>query len=197
MPKTSRKLSQVNASSMADIAFLLLVFFLVTTSIETDWGILRKLPPAEEDPHSKPFHERNILEVFLNANNDMMVEGKQMTLSELRNFTKSFLLNAERRSDWPAFKTEEIPVLGNMDVSKGIVSVQSDRSTNYATYLGVQNELIAAYRELRDAAAQKYFGTNYEDLVESGQQEKVLAIRKLYPQRISEAEPVNKGGLNR
>lgn len=186
-----RDLPEINAGSMADIAFLLLIFFLVTTTMDVDKGINRKLPPwdPEQQDDPPPIKKRNIFEVLVNANDDLLVEEEYMQLENLREATKRFLNNngdnscsycvGGLRSD----KSSDNP-------QKAIVSLQNDRGTSYNIYVAVQNELAAAYNELREEMAQRRYGTSVENLTEEQQKE----IKDAYPQKISEAEPVNLGG---
>ena len=180
MARSNRKLQEINAGSMADIAFLLLIFFLVTTTMDVDTGIARKLPPMPEDKQiedDSQIHARNIYVVLVNSNNQLLVEGVPVDISQLKDGAKDFIdnngLNPEL-SDNP---------------EKAIISLQNDRGTSYKTYIQVQNELTAAYNELRNTAALSEFGSRYYDLPKSHQR----TIRKKYPQKISEAEPKNVG----
>ena len=187
-----RELPEVNAGSMADIAFLLLIFFLVTTTMDSDTGLARTLPPIvpEDEPPPPPIKDRNVFRVLLNSTNQLLVGGELMDISALREAAKEFIDNPERKENLPAFKEMEVELLGVVEISKGVISLQSDRGTEYQAYLMVQNELAAAYNELRQLLARKQFGKDYVDL----EDEEVKAIRTVYPQRISEAEPVDKGG---
>lgn len=207
-----REISEINAGSMADIAFLLLIFFLVTTTMDTDTGLIRRLPPPPEDipENDDKVKQRNIFEILVNANDQLLVEGEYMQVTELRAKAKDFIKSSPSfpsvsdktnaaNPNLPEFKMEEIPVFGNMLVSKQIISLQNDNGTSYEMYIKVQNELVGAYNELRNELAQQKFGTTYDELVQqSGSsdavKEKMKAIKKVYPQRISEAEPKKVGG---
>ena len=180
MASNRRGLPQINAGSMADIAFLLLIFFLVTTTMDQDTGIARKLPPMPEEEQEKPpeIKAKNIYVVLINANNELLVEGEWTQISELRDGAKRFINNNGKdpaSSDSP---------------QKAIISLQNDRGTQYVTYIRVQNELAAAYNELRNEAALNKYGETYTNLNKTQQKE----IKKMYPQKISEAEPKNIGG---
>lgn len=188
-----RDMQEVNAGSMADIAFLLLIFFLMTTTMDTDKGLSRMLPPpvpvdVEEPPITK---ERNVFEVLINARNLLLVEGQYMDLRELKDATKDFLQNPLNLATLPELEMMEVNYFGVYPVAKNaVVSLQSDRGTEYQMYLNVQNELQAAITELRNEISIKQFNKQYNDLDEDQQ----TAVRFIYPQRISEAEPRNVGG---
>ena len=180
MASKRRGLPEINAGSMADIAFLLLIFFLVTTTMDVDTGIARKLPPMPEDEQledDSQIHAKNIYVVLINANNQLLVEGKLMDISQLREGAKRFINNNGLDPN-----LSENP-------EKAIISLQNDRGTEYMTYIRVQNELAAAYNEIRNDVALNKFGQRYNDLSKTQQKE----IRKMYPQKISEAEPKNIG----
>ncbi|MCD6366018.1 MAG: biopolymer transporter ExbD [Bacteroidales bacterium] len=188
-----RELQEINAGSMADIAFLLLIFFLVATTMDTDSGLARKLPPMPDENRQKndsKVKERNVFVVLINSHNQLLVEGQLMQVRDLREKTKEFIANPLNKADLPEKKPTEVKYFGNYPVSKGIVSLQNDRGTNYKTYLAVQNELVAAYNELRDELSMQKFSKPFKELSKDEQK----AIKKIYPQRISEAEPKNIGG---
>lgn len=191
-----RDVPEINAGSMADIAFLLLVFFLVTTTMDTDFGLMRKLPPPlpPDQPIPPPIKQRNVFVVLANQNDQLLVEGRLMDISELREAAKEFIANPANKSDLPEKTPKDIPFFGNYMISKQVISLQNDNGTSYDLYIQVQNELAAAYDELRDELAKEKFGVGFNYLLETGQKEKVDAIKDIYPQRISEAEPKNVGG---
>jgi len=173
-----RMKAEVNAGSMADIAFLLLIFFLVTTTIDVDKGVLVKLPPwSNEPPPEMKLNSRNVYSVLVNANNDLLVRGEPKKLANLREDTKIFIMNPKKLENMA-----EIP-------TKAIISLKNDRGTNYETYVEVYNELKAAYNELREEEAQRRFSKSYEFLTKDRQRE----IRADIPLVISEAEPTNFG----
>jgi len=182
-----------NAASMADIAFLLLIFFLVATTMDIDTGISRKLPPmpdANAQQDNKQIKERNVFVVLINAQDQLMVEGKPLNIHRLRDEAKEFIANPNNSSKLPEKESREVPYFGEYMVPKGIISLQNDRGTSYGMYIKVQNELAAAYNELRDELAMSKFARGYDELT-SEQQD---AIKDIYPQIISEAEPKNIGG---
>ncbi len=198
----SRELTEINAGSMADIAFLLLIFFLVTTTMDTDAGLLRKLPPPPEDVQDLEkidIKKRNIFEVLVNANDQLLAGGEYIAVTELREKAKEFIKGDPNNPDMPEYKNEDVPIFGNVPVSKQIISLQNDNGTSYQMYIKVQNELIAAYNEIRNERALKEFGKSYKELIDlsSSSDEtnnQLEAIKALYPQRISEAEPKSIGG---
>ncbi|AUS07293.1 ExbD/TolR family protein [Pseudotamlana carrageenivorans] len=188
---------EVNAGSMADIAFLLLIFFLVTTTIETDSGINRKLPPMEESDVDVVIKQKNIFTVLLNGKDQLLVEDELMELKDLRQAAKEFLDNGgDRTCDYCSGK-KDLASSDNPD--KAIISLKNERETSYKTYIAVQNELVAAYNELRDARAQSLYGksfkemeANYNDVNWPGNKEKLKEqidqIKLDYPQKLSEVQ---------
>jgi len=189
-----RKTPEVPSASMADIAFMLLIFFITATSMDVDSGLERVLPqmPPEnqEQDDTPPIKERNVFSVLLDASNRLMVEGEIIQVEDLRLKTKEFLLNPSNIESLPESKPTEIPLIGNFDVSKGVISLRNDHGTQYGTYLAVQNELVAAVNEVRDELSSAKFGKKYDDLIN----EQKEAIREAIPSRISEAEPKKVGG---
>ncbi|EZH74321.1 biopolymer transporter ExbD [Aquimarina atlantica] len=197
-----RAAPEVNAGSMADIAFLLLIFFLVTTTIETDTGISRKLPPPQEEEIEPPvLKQKNIFVVELNKNNDLLVEEAPMELKDLREAAIKFLDNGGGRGEEACSYCQ-----GDRDPSssdnptKAVISLNNNRETNYAAYIAVQNELVAAYTTLRNREAQRLFGKTFEqmeadfkDVNYSGSKTKlkedIKKIQFLFPEKLSEAEP--------
>ncbi len=176
---------------MADIAFLLLIFFLVTTTMDVDSGINRKLPPWEpeqlQDP--PPIKKKNIFTVLVNSNDQLLVEEQLMDIEDLREATKRFLNNNGDGSCDYCVGGLQSPTSSD-NPGKAIVSLQNDRGTSYDIYIAVQNELAAAYNELRNELAQRQYGRDYENLSDDQMDE----VQDAYPQKISEAEPVSLGG---
>ena len=149
MPK--RSAPEVNAGSMADIAFLLLIFFLVTTTIETDSGINRKLPPIEDVVDPPVIKQRNIFTVVVNKNNDLLVEEKPMNIKDLRAAAVAFLDNGGGKGEEACnFCQGEKDPSSSDNPDKAIISLKNDRETEYQVYIAVQNELVAAYNDLRN-----------------------------------------------
>lgn len=173
-----RAVPEINAGSMADIAFLLLIFFLVTTQISEDRGLLVKLPPwSDEPPPEQKLNARNVLGVLVNKDNQLLVRGNPVDVSQLRQTAKDFIANPRQESDKA------------VDPQSAIISLKNDRGTKYNTYLTVYNELQAAYNELWNEAALKKYGKDYEFL--NGDQR--VEIRKAIPFVISEAESTSFG----
>ena len=193
----SKKITEISAGSMADIAFLLLIFFLVTTTMDVDIGITRILPPPVLDSTKTLVEKQNILNIWVNKSDRILVNGNEALITDLRFMVRDFLANEdftteESSASMPEKKLKAIPLIGKeIYVSKGIISLKNDRGTSYEMYVKVQNELAAAINELRDEFSQKHFKIRYHQLSDK---EKIKAVQKLFPMAISEAEPVNLGG---
>jgi len=208
---------EINAGSMADIAFLLLIFFLVTTTMDTDAGLSRQLPPMPDEEQQKDdnkIKERNLLIVLINKQDRLLVNGEELRVKQLRDRAIEFIENTANQEDLPEKKYEIIKIKNpeyyagsdvpkkvphklfeqrfpeGYPVSKGVISLQNDRGTSYKMYIEVQNELVAAYTEVRNRLSKRMFQKAYEELDD---EDKVNAIRAAIPQRISEAEPKNIG----
>ena len=189
-----RSAGEINSSSMADIAFLLLIFFLVTTSMSTSTGLSRRLPPPpppDWKPQETEINKRNLFEVKINSENKLLVQKVEMSLGELKEKAKEFIKNEANDPDMPVLFKVNIPLLGEMSITKEhVISLQNDVDTQYQAYIDVQNELVAAYNELRDELSKGRFGKLYNELDEEHQK----AIQAVYPMKISEAEPKKYGG---
>lgn len=194
MAKKKKKVPGLNASSTADISFILLIFFLITTSMDTDSGLARRLPQPpdkEQEDTQIDVKERNVLNVRLNAAGALMCNSEIIEISLLRDRAKEFIQNPNDLSSLPEKSAVEIDLLGQCYITKNhVISVQTDRGTPYDVYFQVQNELVGAYNELRDELSKAKFGRPYDAL----NNEQQVAIRAYYPQKISEAEPKNYGG---
>lgn len=194
---------EVNAGSMADIAFLLLIFFLVTTTIETDAGLDRMLPPMEPPEDNVVIKQKNIFTVNINKNGQLLVEEELTELKNLKEKAVAFLDNGGAPSGSPEYCNY---CKGKRDAessdnpNKAIISLKNDRETKYATYITVQNELVGAYNELRDREAQRLFGRDFTEMeaeflnpetpsgVRDELKDKVKRVQELFPQKLSEAE---------
>ena len=208
-----RKVPGLNASSTADISFILLIFFLVTTSMDTDQGLGRTLPKPPEDEEQNneiKVKERNILNIRVSKDNDIMFDtderggftcspradshnvltidaGERLLMLQR---TKGFIQNKDNRPNYPEVKMKDVPLLGKMPVTENhVISIQTDRGTSYGIYFQLQDVVVQAYNELRDELAKEKFSFKYEFLTK----EQKDAIREVYPQKISEAEPKKYG----
>ena len=180
MARKKRGIPEINAGSMADIAFLLLVFFLVTTTMDIPTGIQVQLPPiTNEPPPESKQRKREVLEVLVNARDQLLVEGQLLDVSQLKEKTKKHLTNEGKD---PTLSTTS---------TKAIVSLKNDRGTSYEMYIKVYNELDAAYAEVRNDYALQRFGVEYTKLRTKAQ---IDEVKDKYPKKLSEAEPVNIGG---
>ena len=195
MPK--RDTPEINASSMADIAFLLLIFFLVTTTIDTDKGMLVRLPQwvePEDLPPPDEANKRNVLEILVNQYDQLLVNKELTTIENLKSTTKAFILNnGDGSCDYCISGLRDPSKSDNP--KKAIVSLKNDRATSYDMYISVYNELKAAYNELRDDQAQKLYGKPFEDLFDlpRSKEEPKDKVKEMFPMRISEAEPESYG----
>lgn len=172
-----RRQSEINASSMADIAFLLLIFFLVTTTMDIDKGILVTLPPwSEEEPEEDvEAKKKEVLEILVNSRDQLLVEGDLLELTQLK---EQVIKHVDNNGADPNYSTNPL---------KAIVSLKNDRGTSYGIYIGVYNEIRAGYNELRNKEASRKFGKDYSELSKDQQRE----VRLAYPLRLSEAEPAD------
>lgn len=230
-----RALPEISVGSMADIAFLLLIFFLVTTTMDRDTGLMRLLPPVVDDPEAIIIHDRNIYLVLVNDADMLLVEDEFMDISDLREGAKNFLTNPTADPDLPErnpvsraqclqkvadnkgylasstlasdvqrFEKEvkkwegklaAIELIGEYDElpPTAVISLQTGTGTSYGMYISVQDELEGAMSELRNELSKEKFGVSYDDLSKSNLDERAMieAIRKVYPSRISEAEPID------
>jgi glutaredoxin len=200
-----RSAPEVNAGSMADIAFLLLIFFLVTTTIETDSGLNRKLPPMEDIVDPPIIKERNIFTVVVNKNNDLLVEEKPLDISELREAAVAFLDNGGGKGEDACDYCQGARDTDSSDnPDKAVISLKNDRETDYKVYIAVQNELVAAYNVLRNRefarlnpnlglsfvdADRRYSDPRTSTSEKEALKPKLAEVKVLFPQKLSEAEP--------
>lgn len=188
-----RKVPSVNASSSADIAFMLLLFFLMTSSMDTDKGLPRRLPPPvpkDQKKNDVEINKRNLLVVLINSSNQILCGDEFIDIKQLKDKVKDFIDNPYNDANKPEKEEKDVEFFGKvMCSSKGVISLQNDRGTEYQAYISVQNELAKAYNELRDDISKKKFGKSFADLDEAQQK----AVQEIYPQKISEAEPKNYG----
>ncbi|MCM4162634.1 MULTISPECIES: biopolymer transporter ExbD [unclassified Arenibacter] len=202
MPKRGAP-PEVNAGSMADIAFLLLIFFLVTTTIETDAGLDRMLPPIEPPEEDVVIKQKNIFQVNINRDGQLLADDELTNIKDLRAKAIAFLDNGGAPSgtaDYCNYCKGARDASSSDSPSKAIISLKNDRETKYGTYITVQNELVGAYNELRNREAQRLYKRNFTDMeaeflnpetpddVREELKEKVKRIQDLFPQKLSEAE---------
>ena len=183
---------QLNTTSTADISFMLLTFFLVTTSMDTDKGLLRRLPPPPqpEEEREVDVKQRNVLSISLDDSDVLRCEGKVVGLKELSTKVEAFVENKANSVSMPEKHTCNIPLLGRCSITdKHIISVKASANTSYDSYFKMQNAIVAAYNRLRNQLAQARFGHAFAECTP----EEKEAVCTCYPQRISEAEP-DKGG---
>ena len=190
-----RKTPGINGSSSADIAFMLLIFFLITTSMDTDKGLARRLPPPVPKDQKKneemDIKKRNILVVLINSNNQILCNNEFIDIKQLKDKVKEFIENPYNDEHKPEKTEVDVPFFGKMMITKNhVISLQNDRSTEYQAYIDVQNELATAYNELRNDVSRKKFGKAFAELEDDQQK----AVQIIYKQNISEAEPKNYGG---
>ncbi|MCU0448366.1 MAG: biopolymer transporter ExbD [Bernardetiaceae bacterium] len=185
MAKKSRTAPEINASSMADIAFLLLIFFLVTTTIASDKGLSIRLPPKQDQQQDIKLKERNIFKVLVNSNNQLLVEGEYMGIDNLKDEAKKFIMNNGQDPE-----SSESP-------EKAVISLKTDRGTRYDVYVKVMDELKKAYNELR---AERMGITVVQllaienDPKQNDKNERLKQVRIEIPYQLSEAEPSDTGG---
>jgi len=194
---------EVNAGSMADIAFLLLIFFLVTTTIETDAGLDRMLPPLEPPETDVVIKQKNIFTVNINKNGQLLVEEELTQLKDLRAKAIAFLDNGgspSGTSDYCNYCKGRRDASSSDSPIKAIISLKNDRETKYGTYITVQNELVGAYNDLRNREAQRLYGRDFTEMeseflnpetpsrIRDELKDKVKRVQELFPQKLSEAQ---------
>ncbi|MBP6867746.1 MAG: biopolymer transporter ExbD [Bacteroidales bacterium] len=184
----ARPAGDINAGSMADIAFLLLTFFMMVTTMDTETGIQRRLPPMPDEnqiEQAEQINKRNIMVVLINNNDRLFAGGQEMPIVMLKDKVKEFLTNPANLPDLPERREKEIEGFGPYMVSRALVSLQNTRGTSYKAYIEVQNELVKAFNEVRDDFAMQNFGKKY-DLLDEDQQR---ITRDAVPMNLSEREP--------
>jgi len=181
MARKKRKVPAMNATSSADIAFMLLIFFLITTSMDTDKGLARRLPPPvpkDQKKNDVDVNKRNLLVVLINSSNQILCGDQFVDIKQLKDKVKEFIENPYNDANKPEKTEEDVPFFGKvMTAKKHVISLQNDRGTEYQAYISVQNELAKAYNELRDDVSRKKFGKAFADLDEEQQK----AVQQIYP----------------
>ncbi|PKA84142.1 biopolymer transport protein ExbD [Ulvibacter sp. MAR_2010_11] len=177
------KSPEVNAGSMADIAFLLLIFFLVTTTIPNDKGIARSLPPpcSPGEVCEDTFNERNVFRITINPEGELLINNELTELTQLRMLVKDFVDNNGDASCTHCFGKQL--AISSDNPRKAAISLTTHRDTPYTYFIQVQDELTAAYFELREVYAKKEFKKEMDLL----SQQELEQARKAYPFHISEA----------
>ena len=194
-----RDIPEINAGSMADISFLLLIFFLVATTMDVDTGLQRRLPQIQDEPQQEEqkLYKRNIFQIVINGYDQLLIDDDIAEVEQIRAKVLDFIDN---NGDGSCAHCRGMKNPASSDnPNKAVVSISNDRSTSYGLYVAVQNEVVGAYNELRDRYAKERFGKSYADLqrvgVESPEDEETAArlkeIKDAYPLNISEAEPVD------
>ena len=188
----AKKTPALNTSSTADIAFLLLCYFLMTTTMGTQTGLQRRLPPMpdkNQKVEDQKVNKRNLITVKINSQDRLLAGTEMMDVSQLKDKIKIFLTNPTNDPSLPEKVPTSIEGYGMYNVSKGVISLQNDRGTSYRAYIAVQNELVRAVNELRDEFSKATYGKAFLNLTEEQQD----IVKKCIPQNISEAEPENVG----
>ena len=184
----AKKTPGINAASMADISFILLIFFLVVTTMGGEFGLMRVLPPwvNPNDQDKTEVNKRNVFIVAISKDDNLLVRNEYKSITDLRAMAKDFFDINNTGEGYPDKEPTEFPLLGLVNVNKGIVSLQNDRGTSYKIYIQAQNELAAAIMELRNEFCAQRFGKKFEDC--TAEQQDVVG-KHVYPMAISEAEP--------
>ena len=197
MPR--RETPEINAGSMADISFLLLIFFLVTTTMDVDTGLQRRLPQIQDEPQEEQqkLYKRNIFQIVINGYDQMLIDDNIAEIDEIRDKVIDFIdNNGDGTCTW--CRGNRLPTSSD-NPNKAVVSLTNDRSTSYGLYVAVQNEVVAAYNTLRDRYSRERFGKSWKELereeIENPNDEQIIErtkeVKNAYPLNISEAEPVD------
>jgi len=186
----AKKTPGINGASMADISFILLIFFLMVTTMGGEFGLIRQLPPwVEQKPNDTgdKINKRNVFVVAISKDDNMLVQNEYKSVSDLRAMAKEFFDISNTGDDFPEKEIQDIPLLGAMQVNKtAIASLQNDRGTSYKIYIQAQHELAGAINELRNEFCLQKFGKKFDDCTED---QKEVVSNKVYKMAISEAEP--------
>ena len=194
-----RETPEINAGSMADISFLLLIFFLVTTTMDVDTGLQRRLPQIQDEPQEEQqkLYKRNIFQIVINGYDQMLIDDNIAEIDEIRDKVIDFIdNNGDGTCTW--CRGNRLPTSSD-NPHKAVVSLTNDRSTSYGLYVAVQNEVVAAYNTLRDRYSRDRFGKSWKELereeIENPNDEQIIErtkeVKNAYPLNISEAEPVD------
>ena len=185
-----------------DIAFLLLIFFLVTTTIETDYGINRKLPALQNEPTSSVIKERNLFQVEINHLDQLLVEKEPMDLKDLKNAAINFLDNGGGMGQEACLYCKGVGNAKSSDnPNRAVISLINSREASYEMYIAVQNELVKAYTQLRNRESIRLFGASFTQMKKDfknpdydGDRElikqRIKKVQEMFPEKLSEAEPI-------
>jgi len=188
--KKRNRVPKLNTTATADISFMLLIFFLVTSSMDSDKGLQRQLPPPQQEEVVTEIKvkERNVLRINIDAHDHLTCNDEPITHDALTERIRTFVANKERKEDLPEMSTREVNYFGLCEVSdRHILLLQVDRETSYDAYFQLQNAIVRAYNQLRDEIAQQQF---HKSLTNCTPNERA-AINMVYPQRISEESPTD------
>ena len=193
MASSKKKIPEINGASLADIAFMMLAFILLVSTMDQDSGLMRRLPPmpAENQQASDiQVNQRNLVQVRITRSDALFAAGRpNLDVSQLKDIIVEYITNPANRADLPEKENKDIPGFGTYSVSKAIISLQNDRETSYDMYIKVQNELIKAVNQVREEFASINFGQSFANLTEAQRDIVTTAI----PSPISEAEPKTTG----
>ena len=187
------RVPELNTTSTADISFMLLTFFLVTTSMETDKGIARQLPPmpAGGEQSVNEVKRRNVMVIDIGAGDSLACNGRPVDMASLKGRVMEFVDNKSGSSALPERIERNIPLLGKCAVTANhVIFIHADRAATYKAYFGVQDAVTAAYNTLRDRLAEERFGRRYSECTDAQQE----AVREYYPMRLSEGDLEEEGG---
>lgn len=172
---------------------MLLIFFLVTSSMDTDWGLPRQLPPPDDLTKEEELvvKQRNALCLKLDANNQLTCNDEPMAIGDLTKRVEDFVANAANDPTLPEQSTREVHLLGRCKVSdRHVIIVEVSPKATYDAYFQMQNAVVAGYNNLRNELALKQFRHPYSEC--NAEQRDAIAL--VYPQRISEQALEEKGG---
>ncbi|MBR4389803.1 MAG: biopolymer transporter ExbD [Prevotella sp.] len=180
-----RSVPQLNTASVADISFMLLILFLVVTSMDIDKGLTRQLPPVTDNEMVRPkdVSKRNVLQVTIDNDNRVKVNGVFVNMNQLHERLLQFIDNPLNSDSLPEKRQRDIPLLGECNITdRHVIQLEAARNSSYDVYFQVQNSIVGAYRQLRDGLASKRFHCSYAQCSE----DQKMALREFYPQRVSE-----------
>ena len=189
MASSKKRIPEINGASLADIAFMMLAFILLVSTMDQDSGLMRRLPPmpdANAQIQDIQINERNLVQVRITRNDALLAAGRpNLDVSLLKDLIVEYITNPTNRADMPEKEDKDIPGFGTYPTSKAIISLLNDRETSYDMYIRVQNELIKAVNQVREEFASANFGKTMLELTESQRDIVIAAI----PTQVSEAEP--------